>query len=202
MLRRAAPATAAALGTGAAAFYWSDPTTAKRTWVLWTEMAPVIVAYRTLEQKQKVRKYLNRENAMLEDAEWEQLHREYAKPTVDTMRKMLGSYVKLGQFLALRPDIMPEVWTDELRTLESAVPAQSSSLVRETIRQAYGKPVEEVFASFDDKPVGSASIGQVHRATLKDGTPVAVKVQYGAANENVMRTDIRNGKQAFRILAP
>ena len=202
MLRRAAPATATALGTGAAAFYWSDPTTAKRTWVFWTEMAPVIVAYRTLEQKQKVRKYFNRENAKLEDAEWDQLHREYAKPTVDTMRKMLGSYVKLGQFLALRPDIMPEVWTDELRTLESAVPAQSSLLVRETIRQAYGKPVEEVFASFDDKPVGSASIGQVHRATLKDGTPVAVKVQYGAANENIMRTDIRNGKQAFRLLAP
>ncbi len=200
--RRVAPATGATLVVGSAAFYANDPKTASRTYVLLTEMAPVILAYRFVEKKQQIRKYLNHENPQLEDAEWESLHNKYAKPTVDCMRRMLGSYVKLGQFLALRPDIVPQVWTDELRTLESAVPAQSTQLVHETIQRAYGKKVDEVFAEFDNKPVGSASIGQVHRATLKDGTRVAVKVQYGAGNETVMRNDIRHGKELFRILAP
>ena len=202
LTRRVAPATGATLVVGSAAFYASDPKTASRTYVLLTEMAPVILAYRFVEKKQQIRKYLNHENPQLEDAEWDSLHNKYAKPTVDCMRRMLGSYVKLGQFLALRPDIVPQVWTDELRTLESAVPAQSTKLVHETIQRAYGKNVSDVFESFDDEPVGSASIGQVHRATLKDGSRVAVKVQYGAGNETVMRNDIRHGKELFRILAP
>ena len=176
--RRVAPATGATLVVGSAAFYANDPKTASRTYVLLTEMAPVILAYRFVEKKQQIRKYLNHENPQLEDAEWESLHNKYAKPTVDCMRRMLGSYVKLGQFLALRPDIVPQVWTDELRTLESAVPAQSTQLVHRTIERAYGKKIEDIFETFDDRPVGSASIGQVHRATLKDGTSVAVKVQY------------------------
>ena len=202
LTRRVAPATGATLAVGSAAFYASDPKTASRTYVLLTEMAPVILAYRFVEKKQQIRKWLNHENPALEDAEWDALHDKYAKSTVDTMRRMLGSYVKLGQFLALRPDIVPQVWTDELRTLESAVPAQSTQLVHETIQRAYGKKVEEIFAEFDNKPVGSASIGQVHRATLKDGTRVAVKVQYGAGNERVMRNDIKHGKELFRWLAP
>ena len=202
LTRRVAPATGATLVVGSAAFYANDPKTASRTYVLLTEMAPVILAYRFVEKKQQIRRYLNHENPQLEDAEWDALHDKYAKPTVDCMRRMLGSYVKLGQFLALRPDIVPQVWTDELRTLESAVPAQSTKLVHETIQRAYGKNVSDVFESFDDKPVGSASIGQVHRAVLKDGTRVAVKVQYGAGNETVMRNDIKHGKELFRILAP
>ena len=202
LTRRVAPATGATLAVGSAAFYANDPKTASRTYVLLTEMAPVILAYRFVEKKQQIRRYLNHENPRLEDAEWDSLHNKYAKSTVDTMRRMLGSYVKLGQFLALRPDIVPQVWTDELRTLESAVPSQSTELVHETIQRAYGKKVEEVFAEFDNKPVGSASIGQVHKATLKDGTRVAVKVQYGAGNERVMRNDIKHGKELFRWLAP
>ena len=75
--------------------------------------------------------------------------------------------------------------------------------MHETIRKAYGvEDVSEIFASFEDAPLGSASIGQVHKATLRDGRTVAVKVQYGAGNEEIMRKDIQNGKLAFRVLAP
>ena len=192
-LRKVAASCAGAAVAGCGALYAADPTTAKRTYTLYTEMAPVVVAYRLLEQKQKLRRDWNGfENPARDDAEWEALHARYAKPTVDCMRRMLGSYVKLGQFLALRPDIVPDSWTRHLRTLENAVPPQATALVHATICESYGvATVEDVFAEFDDAPLGSASIGQVHRARLRDGREVAVKVQYGAGNEHVMRTDIR-----------
>ena len=133
-LRRAAAGVAGAGALGCGAFYASDPTTAQRTFVLYSEMAPVIIAYRVLEQKQKLRRDWNgHENPALEDAEWAALHEQHAQPTVACMRRMLGSYVKLGQFLALRPDIVPDVWTKELRTLENAVPPQATALVHDTI---------------------------------------------------------------------
>ena len=203
-LRRAAAGVAGFGALGCGAFYASDPTTAQRTFVLYSEMAPVIIAYRVLEQKQKLRRDWNgHENPALEDAEWAALHEQHAQPTVACMRRMLGSYVKLGQFLALRPDIVPDVWTKELRTLENAVPPQATDLVRDTICRSYDvESVHEIFKTFDDKPLGSASIGQVHRATLLDGREVAVKVQYGAGNERIMRDDIRNGKRAATLLAP
>ena len=129
-LRRAAAGVAGFGALGCGAFYASDPTTAQRTFVLYSEMAPVIIAYRVLEQKQKLRRDWNgHENPALEDAEWAALHEQHAAPTVACMRRMLGSYVKLGQFLALRPDIVPDVWTKELRTLENAVPPQATDLV-------------------------------------------------------------------------
>ena len=203
MLRRAAAATAGSAVAGCGAFYALDPVTAKRTYVMYTEMAPVVLAYRFLEQKQNLRRSWNPVDPSVEAAEWQALHDAHAAPTVACMRRMLGSYVKLGQFLALRPDIMPPTWTDELRSLESAVPARATALVRATIEDAYGvDDVSAIFAEFDDAPLGAASIGQCHRAVLHDGRVVAVKVQYGAANERVMRTDIRNGKFAFRFIAP
>ena len=125
MLRRAASglgATAAAATAGAAAFYAVDPVTASRTAVLWSEIAPVIVAYRIVEKKQAWRKTLTGvADEKADDAEWDELHETHAKPTVECMRRMLGSYVKLGQFLALRPDVVPDAWGCHLRTLETAV---------------------------------------------------------------------------------
>ena len=120
-------------------------------------MAPVVLAYRFVEQKQRLRAYWNPGDGAVDDAEWAALHEKHAAPTVACMRRMLGSYVKLGQFLALRPDIAPPVWTKELRTLESAVPARAADLVRTTIRDAYGvDDVGEIFATFDDEPLGAA----------------------------------------------
>ena len=75
-------------------------------------------------------------------------------------------------------------------------------MTKRVLERELGRPVSELFRHFELEPVGAASIGQVHRATLKDGTRVAVKVQYGAGNESVMRNDIRHGKELFRILAP
>ncbi|MCL6548119.1 MAG: hypothetical protein K6T30_04325 [Alicyclobacillus sp.] len=90
--------------------------------------------------------------------------------------QLCGVIVKAGQFLAMRRDILPEAFTRELEGLQDEVPPASFEAIRRTVEQALGKPVSEVFRSLDETPVASASLAQVHRATLYSGDAVAVKV--------------------------
>ena len=85
-------------------------------------------------------------------------------------------FVKFGQMLSTRRDILPPDIADELAKLQDAVPPFPSRQVVATLTRFYGRPLEAVFRSFDPDPVASASVAQVHFAELPDGTPVAVKV--------------------------
>ena len=85
-------------------------------------------------------------------------------------------FVKFGQVLSTRRDLIPADLADELAQLQDNVPPFSAALARQLIEKAYGRSIEEVFATFETEPVASASIAQVHFATLKDGRGVAVKV--------------------------
>ncbi len=87
------------------------------------------------------------------------------------------TFVKLGQVLSTRPDLIPLAFIKELTKLQDEVPPFPYSEVREIIRAETGKFPEELFESFDENPLAAASIGQVHSARLKDGTDVVVKVQ-------------------------
>ncbi len=87
------------------------------------------------------------------------------------------TFVKLGQVLSTRPDLIPLAFIEELTKLQDEVPPFPYSEVREIIRAETGKFPEELFESFDENPLAAASIGQVHSARLKDGTDVVVKVQ-------------------------
>ena len=90
----------------------------------------------------------------------------------------LGStYIKLGQILSTRPDLVPADFVDELAKLQDEVPPFPFENVKAIIESEFGLAADEVFDQLEDQPLASASIGQVHKARLKDGEPVAVKFQ-------------------------
>jgi ubiquinone biosynthesis protein len=95
--------------------------------------------------------------------------------------------IKLGQALATRPDLVGPEAAEDLTRLQDALPPAPFSEVRQTIETALGKPIEVLFASFDEQAVGAASIAQVHRAVTPDGRQVAVKVLRPGVEEDFAR---------------
>ena len=95
------------------------------------------------------------------------------------------TFIKLGQIMSTRPDVVGGELADELQKLQTRVPADPAEVVAEIIRDELGQSVEEVFASFSSEAVASASIGQVHRARLHSGEEVAVKVQHDGIQQLV-----------------
>ncbi len=93
------------------------------------------------------------------------------------LERMSGSFLKFGQILSLQVDTLPREYCDALLDLLDRVPPFSAELVKKVFRDELGSLPEDLYAEFDYSPLAAASIGQVHRAVLKDGTRVAVKVQ-------------------------
>ncbi|WP_332775103.1 ubiquinone biosynthesis regulatory protein kinase UbiB [Polaromonas sp.] len=106
--------------------------------------------------------------------------RNLKAPRGERLREALESlgpiFVKFGQVMSTRRDLLPTDIADELAKLQDQVPPFDSSLAIGIIEKTFGKPLTQIFASFDQSPVASASIAQVHFATLPNGREVAVKV--------------------------
>ncbi len=109
------------------------------------------------------------------------------------------TFVKLGQLLATRVDMFPPHWIIEFEKLHSQVPAVPYELLHPDLVAAIKGEPGDVFASFDPVPMAAASIAQVHRATLKDGTAVVVKIRRPGIEE-VIRADLRIMHHAARLL--
>lgn len=110
------------------------------------------------------------------------------------------TYVKFGQIMSSRQDLLPPSYTHELEKLRANVNPMPYETVREEMIKAYGKAPEEIFASFEKTPVGAASMAQVHEAVTKDGAKVAVKVQRPGIYEQ-MKVDVDMMKKAGKVLA-
>ncbi|MGE5731781.1 MAG: AarF/UbiB family protein, partial [Gemmatimonas sp.] len=82
------------------------------------------------------------------------------------------AYIKLGQVLSTRPDLLPEPFVRELDRLQDDVGPIPFDDVEKTIQEEFGARISKLFASFDEQPIGTASLGQVHAATLRDGRDV------------------------------
>tara|TARA_R110002073_G_scaffold192254_3_gene351029 strand:- start:904 stop:2415 length:1512 start_codon:yes stop_codon:yes gene_type:complete len=111
---------------------------------------------------------------------WLTFWRQLKKPRGERLRLALEAlgpiFVKFGQMLSTRRDILPHDIADELAKLQDQVPPFASDQALATLESVYGKRINKIFFKFDAKPVASASVAQVHLAVLHDGTEVAVKI--------------------------
>ncbi len=112
---------------------------------------------------------------------------------------MKGVMIKVGQFLSSRIDFLPDEYIEELSGLQDQVPPHDYAAIRQRIIDDLGSAPEEIFSEFDKVPIAAASLGQVHRAVLKDGREAAVKVQYPGI-EKIIETDIKMFEVLINLL--
>ncbi len=105
------------------------------------------------------------------------LPQDLPKNLREAMEELGGAYIKLGQMLSIRPDLVPQEYCDEFTKLLDEVPPESYSDIIQTIEEEFGKKAKDLYAHIEHSPLGSASVAQVHKARLKDGKSVVIKVQ-------------------------
>jgi len=110
-----------------------------------------------------------------------------------------AGFVKIGQFMALRYDLLPSEYCEELTKLLDHLPPESPSIIKKTIAEDLGQPVEVIFSEFDANPIGSASIAQAHGAILHNGEKVIVKVKRPGI-ERKFQVDSLNMRFLSRII--
>lgn len=154
----------------------------------WTEIISVLSKY-------GLASWLSRFNIEIFKDHLEAPAGEPATPTTTSARIRMAlsdlgpTFIKFGQLLSTRADLVGPELAGELEKLQSGTPADSFSEIKEIIETEQGKPLDELFATFSEVPIASASIGQVHRATLHSGEEVVVKVRHKGI-ERIVETDL------------
>lgn len=119
-------------------------------------------------------------------------HQSASKRVREELQSLKGPIMKIGQMLSMQSHALPEEVVRELTHLQMRAPAMHPTLVRSQFKASFGRYPETVFRMFDPVPFAAASLGQVHRATTKDGDSVAVKIQYPGIRQAI--------KNDFRLL--
>ena len=138
---------------------------------LGTLAADLLSGYTMLNQR-------GRWHSLVQPQDWNIMHLRGANRILDTSTALGGTLIKACQFASTRPDILPTPYIQSLSKLQDRVPPHPWSEIAGVIRQELGREPNEIFEWIEPEPVASASIAQVHRARLYNGTEVAVKVQY------------------------
>lgn len=128
------------------------------------------------------------------------LHIKNAYRVKKTILQLQGLFVKVGQLLSILSNILPEAFQAPLDELQDKIPARPFSEIKARIISELGKSPHELFREFNETPIAAASIGQAHKAKLKDGTVVVVKVQH-ANIEKIAQTDLHIIEQLTKLTA-
>ena len=132
--------------------------------------------------------------ALLRGSAWSErtfpdLHRRNARRVERTIVRIQGLFIKVGQLISILTNFLPEEFRAELEGLQDQIPPRPVTEVERRIAKDLGQGTAEIFASFDPEPLAAASLAQVHRAQLRDGREVAVKVQH-AEIERTAKSDL------------
>lgn len=133
------------------------------------------------------------------------LHKHHITKGIDPVKLRLiiedlgPTFVKIGQIMSQRQDMFSQRYCVELEKLRTEVAPLDYAIIKEVVEEEYGCPIHEIFAQFDEQPLGSASIAQVHHATLMNGQQIVVKVQRPNIYQ-MMERDIALVRQAASIL--
>lgn len=127
------------------------------------------------------------------------LHKRNAKRIEETILRLQGIFIKVGQLFSIMTNFLPAEFRSGLRNMQDAVPARPYRQIERRIREELGGNPEEIFATFEESPVASASLGQVHVATTHDGRKVAVKVQHIGV-EAMSKGDLKTIKRIVGIV--
>ncbi len=126
-------------------------------------------------------------------------HRRNAQRVEKNILELKGLFIKVGQMLSIMSNFLPEAFTQGLEALQDSVPPHSYEAIERRFYEEFEKKPLELFSRFEEAPIASASLGQVHVAYLKDGTKVAVKVQYPEIDD-IVRSDVKILKRIFGVL--
>jgi len=127
-------------------------------------------------------------------------HKRNARRVENTVVRLQGLFIKVGQLLSIMANFLPEEFRQGLERLQDQVPPRPFTEIQDRIQAEFGKPVDQVFEAFDRTPLASASLGQVHEARTKQGLRVAVKVQHKDIDE-VTRLDLRTIRRIMQIVS-
>jgi predicted unusual protein kinase regulating ubiquinone biosynthesis (AarF/ABC1/UbiB family) len=130
---------------------------------------------------------------------WSRFNRRSAESIYDTAIELQGLILKGCQFLGTRADVVPREYVEVLSRLHDRVPPRPFATIRESVERELDRPLEKIFARFDEVPIAAASLAQVHRARLHDGCEVAVKVQYPEI-EALVHSDLSNLRALFKAV--
>lgn len=168
----------------------------------WSSAVPIVLSYYSKDAELRVKEAFTGTSLTPAEEEvvWNEQHTEGARKLADTITSLKGFYVKTAQIIASRQDLFPPEYTEALSNFTDNVDPLPAELLRAVIEQdllVRGERFEDIFAEFDEVPLGAASVAQVHRAVLTEkygNKEVAVKVQRPSIESKLMG-DIANLKQ-------
>lgn len=133
------------------------------------------------------------------EAAWNRAHRRTGQAIYDLATHLRGGMVKFGQVVGSRADYFPAAFVEPLSALHDQVPGRSLTELEHYLEEELHRPKSEAFAHIDDEPIAAASLAQVHRARLLDGTEVVVKIQYPEARK-IFPIDLASMRRTCRVV--